>query len=289
MIEGLDEKPARARGRIEHRLAEARIVGGGPSFLSLRGIQMFLKFSYDRAQVIGTTEQSDYIRPSAVFGNRRDHAHVRKGKSRVAVLGVFLDEFLKHLARALAVAFEKVLAFGAEALRPFASRAQRRVERDVAQQIERVGFPLPGRFAQLDEVDAALSQRRNNFRPSHTVQRAKGKAPADIHRRAATDGAAVLEVAKETGSRAPLKCCDRKSLPGGEAETGDICQKRAAGQRQWSAGRQQPGLPGAGTAQQFREYTQTALDIGAGNRQRGRRATGFGFDDPAGIIGELSR
>ena len=60
------------------------------------------------------------------------------------MLRVFLQQLVEHLPGLGAVAVEEVLARFAKPLRPFATGVQRRVEGQVAQQVERIRVGLLG-------------------------------------------------------------------------------------------------------------------------------------------------
>ncbi len=118
----------------------------------LRGIQEILQFADGRAQSLGPAEEGDDVADLAVGGEGRALEHVGQHELGVAVLGVFFEQPLQDGAGLGAVALEEVLAVLLEALRALAAGAQRRVEGQVAEQVEGVGFGLAGGLGQLVEV-----------------------------------------------------------------------------------------------------------------------------------------
>ncbi len=95
--------------------------------------------------------------PMAV--DRRHLQHVGQHELRGAVLGVLVEQFVEDLrGPRRRTASKKSLLLAAQPLGALAPGAQRRVEREVAEQVERVGVGLAGRVGEVVEVDAALLQ-----------------------------------------------------------------------------------------------------------------------------------
>ena len=92
----------------------------------------------------------------AVLADRRHFQHVGDDELRRAVLGVLVEQFVENLSGVGSELVEEVPPVRAEPLGPLAPSAQRGVERQVADQVERVGVGLVGGLGQVVEVDAAL-------------------------------------------------------------------------------------------------------------------------------------
>ena len=95
----------------------------------------------------------------AVRRDRRNLQHVGQDELRDAVLARTCRAVRRGSAAPPGRSWSKKSFAPAAALRALAAGAQRRVEGEVAEQVERVGVGLLGRLGQLVEVDAALCQR----------------------------------------------------------------------------------------------------------------------------------
>ena len=97
----------------------------------------------------------DDVTDLSVVGERRHFQHIGQNELGVAVLGVFFQQFLEYLpgrwdqtphpafGHLLPIGCgEGAVALGFQALRALAAGAERGVEREMAEQIERVGVRL---------------------------------------------------------------------------------------------------------------------------------------------------
>ena len=121
------------------------VVGAGAvEPFALRSIEFGLELGHRGAELLGTAEELDDLRHGAVPGERRNVEHVGQDELGVAVFGILLDQLVQHLTRLGSVTVEEVLACLAKPLRPLPASAQRGVERQMAEQIERIGLGLVG-------------------------------------------------------------------------------------------------------------------------------------------------
>jgi len=88
--------------------------------------------------------------------------HIGKHELRIPMLRVFVKQLIKNLTSFRTVALEEVLAILPQALRALAPRPQRRIEREMAKQIEGVGIRLLRLFRKFLKAHAALSERLND-------------------------------------------------------------------------------------------------------------------------------
>ena len=93
------------------------------------------QFIHRAAEFVRAAEQFGDVADLSVVRHGRDFEHVGQHKLRGAVLGVFLQQFVENLPRLGSVLFEEIFALAAQALRAFTAGAQRRVEREMAEQI----------------------------------------------------------------------------------------------------------------------------------------------------------
>ena len=98
-----------------------------------------------RLSCADAAEEARRSRSRCRGGDRRHFQHVGKDELRRAVLGVLLQQLVEDRARLGAVAVEEVLcSLLRQPLGALAAGAQRRVEGEVAEQVERVGVRLLG-------------------------------------------------------------------------------------------------------------------------------------------------
>ena len=93
-----------------------------------------------------------------MHADRRNFQHIGNHELRCAVLRVLVEKFVKHLSRAGSELVEEISALRSQSLSTLAPCAQRRVERQITNQVEWVGVRLVSRFGQVFEVDAAVFQ-----------------------------------------------------------------------------------------------------------------------------------
>ena len=91
-------------------------------------------------------------------GDRRHLQHFGKDELRRSVVGVLVQQFVQHGAGLGRVAVEEVCLVPSHPLGTLAPRSQWSVERQVAEQVERIGVGLSGGLGQLVKVDAAFLQ-----------------------------------------------------------------------------------------------------------------------------------
>jgi len=128
------------------------------------GVERALQFADGDAEFFRAAEQPDDVGGLAVGRQRWNLQGIGYHELCVAVLGEFLQQLVEDLTRFGAEAFEEILARGFHALCALAARAQRCVEGEVAEQVERVGLLLVQARGQLGEVDAVCVQLRDDFR-----------------------------------------------------------------------------------------------------------------------------
>ena len=92
----------------------------------------------------------------AVGRNGGNLKNIRQGKLGRAVIGVLVKEFIKYLACFRPELVEKVLLLGAKTLCTLAPCAERCVERQMTQEIQRISVWLVGDGSQVLEGDAPL-------------------------------------------------------------------------------------------------------------------------------------
>ena len=114
-------------------------------------------------QFVRTSKQIADLYYVAAIRKRRDFKYVRNEKLGGSVLRVFLQQVIQHGPGLGTKLIEEVLPQAAQVLSAFPARSQRRIESDVAEQIERVGLRLVGGSCQVVEINATLGQLRDDF------------------------------------------------------------------------------------------------------------------------------
>ena len=100
-----------------------------------------------------------------MVGDRGNPKHVRQHELRVAVLGIFLEQLVQYLSRFDPILREQVPSRLPELLCALSSSTQRCVEREMTQQVERIGVWLVRSVRELSEINATFFQPLNQLRP----------------------------------------------------------------------------------------------------------------------------
>ena len=122
-----------------------------------------MEFGHRLAQLFRSAENLDDVAHLPVFGNWRDFQHDRQNELRCAVLGVFFEQLAENLPCLGAVLLEEIFACLAELLRPLAAGAERGVEGEMTEQVERVRVGLLRGVGEFGEVDPALLQAADDL------------------------------------------------------------------------------------------------------------------------------
>ena len=122
-----------------------------------------MEFGDRLAKLIRPAENLDDVADLPVRRNRRNLEHIRQYKLGRAVLGIFFEQLVEDLPRFRAVLLEEIFACLAELLRPLAAGAERGVEGEMTEQVERVRVGLLRGVGEFGEVDPALLQAADDL------------------------------------------------------------------------------------------------------------------------------
>jgi hypothetical protein len=107
------------------------------------------------AELFGTAKELYDFAGLTMVRYWRNPKNVGQHELRVAVLRIFLEELIKDLPGLGSILLKEVLSLLLQALGSLAPRAKRRIERQVAEKIERVRvwlFRLLGEFLKADSA-----------------------------------------------------------------------------------------------------------------------------------------
>ena len=121
------------------------------------------------AKLIGPTEQGDDVAYLPMGGKRGNLEYVGQHELCVTIDRVLLQQVFQNLAGFRGVAAEEIRAGLTQVLCTLTAGAKRRVEGDVAEQVEGVGVRLLGGLGKVIEADATLGQALDDFGSPHGV------------------------------------------------------------------------------------------------------------------------
>src|ERR1700730_10664536 len=122
---------------------------------ALRGVEEGLQAIDGRFEAWSTTKKLRDLHDVAVGRDGRHLERVRDHELLWAEFAVLLEQRMENRLRLWAVLVEEIFLVLAELLCTLLAGAERRIEGEMAEQVERIRLGLSGRFRECLEIDAA--------------------------------------------------------------------------------------------------------------------------------------
>lgn len=135
----------------------------------LSGIQQRLELVHGVAELVCAAKLANDFRHVAVLRDRGDFQHVGQRELEFAVGGVFLQQVAQDFARLGGEVVEEAGLLPLHSVGALAAGEQRRVEGEMAQQVERVGVRLARLNCERPEINPPLVQLLDNLCPLFQV------------------------------------------------------------------------------------------------------------------------